>query len=204
MAGITKEEIILNAVDLFNKYGITAVSTRDIADACGISLGNLTYHFPKKKDLILAAVDMHQKERTQYPSAVNMDFVEFMDYMDKAEKLRIKYSFYFDNFVDLSRMFKEVAIIQKRVHREVIVYFTKALMSFQSKGLLEPERCPGNYEDIACGINMTTAFWGHHVALTSSGPREYAYQKKVVWAMLVPCMTEKGLAEYRQKIEPYL
>ncbi len=39
---------------LFNRKGIDAVNTRDIAARAGISLGNLTYYFPAKGDIVHA------------------------------------------------------------------------------------------------------------------------------------------------------
>jgi AcrR family transcriptional regulator len=49
-----KEDILKAALRLFNERGIDGVTTRDIARAIKISLGNLTYYFPSKKDIVLA------------------------------------------------------------------------------------------------------------------------------------------------------
>lgn len=48
----TKEKIITQALERFNELGINAVGVRDIAISMGISPGNMSYHFPKKEDLI--------------------------------------------------------------------------------------------------------------------------------------------------------
>jgi AcrR family transcriptional regulator len=49
-----REEILTAALHLFNDLGIEKVTTRDIAKEINISLGNLTYYFPSKNDIILA------------------------------------------------------------------------------------------------------------------------------------------------------
>ena len=49
----TKERIIQEAVRLFNERGVNQVGVRDIARALRISPGNLSYHFPKKEDLLV-------------------------------------------------------------------------------------------------------------------------------------------------------
>ncbi len=41
----TKQAILTTAIDLFNDKGTAAVSTNHIAEAMGISPGNLYYHF---------------------------------------------------------------------------------------------------------------------------------------------------------------
>jgi AcrR family transcriptional regulator len=49
-----REEILEKALHLFNENGIDEVTTRDIAHALDISLGNLTYYFPTKSDIVFA------------------------------------------------------------------------------------------------------------------------------------------------------
>lgn len=49
-----KQYIIQQSEQLFRKNGYDKTGMRQIADACGISVGNLCYHFPKKEDLVMA------------------------------------------------------------------------------------------------------------------------------------------------------
>lgn len=48
----TREKILDIALRLFNKDGTAEVSTNHIAEACGISPGNLYYHFRNKQEII--------------------------------------------------------------------------------------------------------------------------------------------------------
>ena len=49
-----KEEILKTAQTFFYEKGYQETTMRDIASALRISLGNLTYHFHKKEDLMIA------------------------------------------------------------------------------------------------------------------------------------------------------
>ncbi len=48
----TKKLILEKSLELFNSKGISNVSLRDIADKSDISIGNLQYHFKKRKYVI--------------------------------------------------------------------------------------------------------------------------------------------------------
>ncbi len=48
----TQARILDTALELFNAHGTAAVSTNRIAEQCGISKGNLHYHFRNKQEVI--------------------------------------------------------------------------------------------------------------------------------------------------------
>jgi AcrR family transcriptional regulator len=50
----TKQRILDTAVQLFNEQGTDVVSTNHIAEALGMSPGNLYYHFSNKEEIIRA------------------------------------------------------------------------------------------------------------------------------------------------------
>lgn len=68
MRGNIKQEILETARLLFNEKGFKATTMREIADRMGISLGNLTYHYHKKEDMMVEMVqrpDFLDKEIAQ-------------------------------------------------------------------------------------------------------------------------------------------
>jgi AcrR family transcriptional regulator len=48
----TQTRIVDAALELFNEHGTAAISTNRIAEHCGISKGNLHYHFHNKQEII--------------------------------------------------------------------------------------------------------------------------------------------------------
>lgn len=53
----TKDKILKAAVEMLEKNGIRSVTQNAIAKVVGISQGQLTYHFPKREDLVMALSD---------------------------------------------------------------------------------------------------------------------------------------------------
>ena len=53
----TKERIKDKARELFNVQGMSDTSLRNIAQALGISQGNLNYHYKVKQDLVDFRID---------------------------------------------------------------------------------------------------------------------------------------------------
>jgi AcrR family transcriptional regulator len=54
----TKNNVIQKAIDLFNEYGTAAVSLNSLAEALGISTGNLQYHYRSKEEIIRAILEV--------------------------------------------------------------------------------------------------------------------------------------------------
>jgi AcrR family transcriptional regulator len=48
----TKEKILFKALEMFNESGIEYVGMRELAAALNIRVGNITYYFPTKDDLV--------------------------------------------------------------------------------------------------------------------------------------------------------
>lgn len=48
----TRELILRTALHILIEEGYRAMSMRRIASACGMRLGNLTYHYPTREDLV--------------------------------------------------------------------------------------------------------------------------------------------------------
>ncbi len=79
----TSERILEASRRIFNEKGYVATTLTEIAAAIGISQGNLTYHFPTKRDLarrlISEARQQSQARRASLrPAAIADDYVEHL------------------------------------------------------------------------------------------------------------------------------
>jgi len=54
---LTKQHILQTAVERYNESGTASVSMNALAEACGISAGNLQYHYKAKEDIFRAILE---------------------------------------------------------------------------------------------------------------------------------------------------
>ena len=83
----TKKKIIEATISLFNEHGFANVSLPHISDKLEISLGNLTYHFPKKDQLIDSIYQLFQEEL----ALITKDYEVLLDLGEMDKQLRVFY-----------------------------------------------------------------------------------------------------------------
>lgn len=74
MSSNTKEKIIWEALELFSRQGYKAVSMRDIAKAVGIRESSIYNHFPGKRGIFDAIVDICWQKAEEYYHSRGLPF----------------------------------------------------------------------------------------------------------------------------------
>jgi len=141
----TKEKILSCAQALFRERGYNGVSLRDVAEAAGLSIGNLTYHFPKKESLVeaLFAVSAGQAQlpdRLETPA----DFTTFFRHVLAVQR---RAAFYFDSYVQLSQSSQTLRELQCRRIDALRALFLDGLERLAAGGNIPPARCEGELAD---------------------------------------------------------
>lgn len=101
----TQTRIVDAALELFNEHGTAAVSTNRIAEHCGISKGNLHYHFRNKQEIIRflwqRAVDEMDAGWYRDHLATTLDHMAAM--FVRQLQLILDYRFFYREMADLLR-----------------------------------------------------------------------------------------------------
>lgn len=130
----TKEKIIDCAIELFNKQGLSFTSMRDIASACDMSLGNLTYHFHKKEDLIAAI--MNQNLFTQLLNTQIETIDELYNTLKSSVLMILKLRFYFLELSYISTI-ESLKHRDNQVSHQLFWDFKKNLKYLEDKGYFQ-------------------------------------------------------------------
>lgn len=101
----TKTNILQKAVELFNEHGASAVSMNALAEALGISAGNLQYHYRSKEDVIRAIYEIMYLNWQEIYAGMDESFnLEVLrGILGKNFNLTWKYRFFYREYAALLR-----------------------------------------------------------------------------------------------------
>jgi len=196
-----KQEILETARRLFNERGYSGVSMRDIAGVLEISVGNLTYHFSKKEDLIEAIiVNYHQfYHKPEAPRSLKSLHKFFLHLLDvQAENVA-----YFTYYAQLGRMYPSVHEIQMAAIHDIRDALSVAISRLQQDGMIKPDRLSGQsgYSTDAlvmvCCYGMTMEKDLFHMEMPEN-------RLRLLWGLVFPLLTKKGRKTYQKEIAPKL
>jgi AcrR family transcriptional regulator len=155
-ANKTREAILAHALRLFNDSGTAAVSTNHIAEAAGISPGNLYYHFRNKEEIIRVLFEQRSVEASamggfQDEHAPSLDDVRLI--ARESLELNWKYRFIFRELIVLLRRDDALRDHWTQVRKRGFDGFQQLLMAFVDAGVL---RSPA---DKAEGVRLAELCW---------------------------------------------
>lgn len=157
----TKDRILDAALALFNERGTDNVTTNHIAEALGMSPGNLYYHYRNKAEIVRALFARIQAEwATNYavPPAT-MPSIPMMEAMLAGNfAIQARYRFFFRDLTVLLNADPELAVLY-RANREQGLGNTKFLINlFASVGVIHP-MSDEELDDLAQLLWLVGDFW---------------------------------------------
>lgn len=137
----TRERILDVALRLFNDTSVSHVTTNHIAEAAGLSVGNLYYHYRNKEEIIRAIFDRHGEETRQafaVEPETEFSLETFETLLRANQEILWRYRFLYRELVPLLRQ-DPVLAETYRQRREVGLANTGNLLrAFVASGFLKP------------------------------------------------------------------
>tara|TARA_R110000868_G_scaffold4211_2_gene26425 strand:- start:31443 stop:32069 length:627 start_codon:yes stop_codon:yes gene_type:complete len=197
-----KEKIKQKAISLFNAHGMSNVSMKQIADALGISAGNLQYHFKDKEALVTAVYDDMYSESVNFilPKNTYITLFHFEAMMVGFDGIQNRFSFFYNDLVHIVKTYPNIADRQEQYNLVRLTDARKLMDYYVETGRLIPESATVDYDKIIHVIWMTSMFWQSQKRVMRHA--EYKGNKCPVmdmnWSFVLPFLTKKGLEEYEQ------
>lgn len=195
----TRQAILDAARELFNERGYNAVSLRDIADAVGISKGNLTYYFAKKEDLVEALVlECGPMDAVcAVPTTLRSLDEAFVDMQQAVQQN----AYFFSHYTQLSQISPDIHRRQIERYRVVRGMFEGALESLRERGLLCEELYAGEYGTVVDTLYLSIIYWASFAEIKRSAGDQGTDYRHHAWGVVYPLLTPNGQASLREVIE---
>ncbi len=192
-----KQEIMDTAKRLFIKKGFHDTSMRDIAAALNISVGNLTYHYKKKEDLI-EAILLEDHQHYQKPELL-CSLGDLDELLRRTTTQRDRRPYYYRYYKQLAQLCPAIYEMQVSVLNDLSDVFTKSFQNFVTSGILKKDFLQ-EYDKIIRVIMTIMVYGLPDFYQTPKAEQEFSIPK-CVWSIIIPCLTEQGYKEYQLLLE---
>ena len=188
----TRGRILTAAARLFEQQGYRSVSMRAIAAELGISVGNLTYHFPHKQDIATALAEQ-ELDTIILPEEATLPALD--GYLRRMLISLVDHARMFDDpllFEDLPGRQQENADRITRLQQNL----ERLLSQLRQKELFRAQLQGQTLRDVIDLIMFSHVGWQQRVSV-SRQPADEAVgdMMRMQWLLLRPYLTEAGCAE---------
>lgn len=195
----TKERILQQSLELFNRDGVEKVTTRHIAKELGISQGNLHYHFPNKDEIILklfAQLIDEVKNAARYVPNDLFAKEEVLRSMTENFTIMFEYRFFFkDNEAVWRRLpsIKEMLLAllssKKQEIEDIIQYY-------KSQGMFRSEISNDQIDHLSSLFLFTISSWLGANEYVGVGQEPATYFSQFTFRLWLPYLTAEEMESW--------
>lgn len=194
MKNSTKEKILETARTLFNEEGYQNITMRRIADELHISVGNLTYHFKHKKDILEALIHNLEFLEKEKPAQSCLDL---NDQLRKMIQSLIEERFFFISD-ELANLDPEFAEKNRRNVAQIKNILLEILAELTELKLFNPEFDQTAREAWTKIIMLAHLSWAKSLDLKKDPQKQADEFLADHWILLMPYLSEKGIAQIKE------
>ncbi len=202
----TRELIIARANEIINRTGVVDLRIETLAQSLGLSPGNITYHFPKKEDIITAIWDEYtatMRDATSEIITPLLDIKQLYLYFRTAAAKAINYvgvtAYYFG---DMGALIRENETFRYQIQHARDLIFT-AYDTLARNGYMVPIEDP-QLKELTFNAQMTMLRWWINHALTKCSQSELGSVMdryiSLSLLQLLPYLTESGRRQFAHVI----
>lgn len=196
----TKQKILDASLQLFNENGINNVRLQQIADATGISVGNLAYHFNNKEAIteslianVITSLQELVKQYGKYDSFNDLDF-----FFKEFYKLCTVYRFFNFDILEIKRNFPTLYEMLQPLFNKVKLQIERRFELWLQQRLLLKE---SNIKNITSNTWLLMFFLPAEAQVNGRSANSENLYRRRLWDYLMPYFTSKGSSEFNTTIE---
>jgi AcrR family transcriptional regulator len=193
-----KEQILDKALELFNANGIEYVGMRELAAELGMRIGNITYYYPTKDDLVFAISQAYSDSNTAIHNSFPVNGI--YDFLTKFEKIYengVRYRSLMLSMVHIMERNEKVAENYRKVAQMRTSNMAHAMKRLEEEKHLQV--ADGDVEWFLVAVNSLIArFWFSEASLSTKRSKldtRIGYYTRMQAQLLKPYATKKGLKD---------
>lgn len=197
------QTILSKALEMFNKYGVSAVSIRQIATEIGISHSNLIYHYKTKQDIIEA---LHG-ELLQKAILLNEETKKNENFIAELLHSTLKgFSILFDYrflMIDLNQIMRENENLRQiflKVETARRAMYKETIEKAIETGYMREALYKDEYIDFIQHIKIFSDSWISSATIYDNKEKDEIIKKyaNLFTKLFYPYLSEKGREEWKK------
>lgn len=196
----TRERITARALELFNEQGIEYVGMRELAAELNIRVGNITYYFPTKDDLVFQlALDLAELNSRTIVVEENGTITSFLGMLEQAFRNHCRYRCLMISFVHLMKQNRLLSERYKRTEKTRNDTWRANLTNLASNGYITVAG-PDDLAFLTSSIALIARFWLPEASVSYrhlSTEEQIRHYTGMIARILLPYATAKGKRQVR-------
>lgn len=198
----TKSKIKDVALKLFNRDGFANVRLQHISDVCGLSLGNIGYHYRTKNDILYALFSdfMEEQKLLLAEFRVLPLFEDFNRFLISNFELQQRYVFFYKDALDLTRLYENISKQYKEHLKWQELQLQGMLVFNEARRALDSNGNKFFTDKMASLLVWASESWISRQAVIGAEEFDRSSYLEMVWFLLKPYFTPIGEEEFENRV----
>ncbi|MFN8348730.1 MAG: TetR/AcrR family transcriptional regulator [Spirosomataceae bacterium] len=194
----TQDKIVEKALELFNTKGIEYVGMRELAAELDIRVGNITYYFPTKDDLVFRlSLDLAELNSKTIVQKEDLTISTFLEMLKTVFENQTQYRCLLLSFVHLMEQNPFMAERYKLNEKTRFDTWKKNLAALEKNGCLIL-KSKSEIDFLVSGIALISRFWISEATVSYrhlSIEAQIQHYLEMIARIIMPYASEKGMSE---------
>jgi AcrR family transcriptional regulator len=200
----TEERIVQVALEMFNKAGVEYVGMRELAAALDMRIGNLTYYFPTKDDLVnRLSIDLAEENNKTIIQVEEVTMKGFFEMLRGVFHNHVKYRCLMLSFVHLMERNPIISKRYARIQSKRNETWTNNVLALK-KGKYITTDDQAEIDYLVSAIALIARFWISEAAVSFKGQSEQVqidHYLSLIARMFLPYATAKGRKDLEELLK---
>lgn len=203
----TRQKILDKALKTFNERGIEYVGMRELASILDMHVGNITYYFPTKDDLVYAlSIELSQKNDQVITTRHSISMKEFLQVLAQVFNHHIEYRCLFLSIVHIMQQNKQIASAYKKTQAQRQSTIKANIILLSNSGYLKVSDEERDF--LTSNLSLISRFWISEAAISFNNMKPeqvIRHYLKLVITLFQPYSTARAKKEaqlFLDELEP--